>query len=310
MRSRLILALVFAALLSADPALAARSPSLGRTAVVNKVAGTVWVKDRGENRFTRLPRSRTLVRMGAKIDATNGRARVRTAAGAGRPLNNGVFSKGVFTISQRRRANAITNLKLLGGNFRSCGKGAGTRTVRSLRGRGRGRFKTRGRYSAATVRGTQWVVEDRCNGTRTAAERGSVQTDTDGELAFVLDAGDEVQYFCDFDGLAPVSQAFCTVVLNRPADGLWGAGIINLGGDATSYDLYLSDPTGAERFGTFPFTEPDADGFRQSAVVCNADRGPGPYSVRWVVGGVQLGPPIGFTGTQPPSELFCISEPE
>jgi hypothetical protein len=37
-----------------------------------------------------------------------------------------------------------------------------------------GQFSTRGRYSAATVRGTDWGVEDRCNGTLTLVHRGTV----------------------------------------------------------------------------------------------------------------------------------------
>jgi len=32
---------------------------------------------------------------------------------------------------------------------------------------GGGRFRTRGRYSSATVRGTDWTVTDRCDGTLT-----------------------------------------------------------------------------------------------------------------------------------------------
>jgi hypothetical protein len=39
--------------------------------------------------------------------------------------------------------------------------------VRRLWGNGRGRFRTRGRYSSATVRGTKWLTEDYCNGTLT-----------------------------------------------------------------------------------------------------------------------------------------------
>jgi hypothetical protein len=37
-----------------------------------------------------------------------------------------------------------------------------------------GKFSTRGRYSAATVRGTDWGVEDRCDGTLTLVHRGTV----------------------------------------------------------------------------------------------------------------------------------------
>jgi ferric-dicitrate binding protein FerR (iron transport regulator) len=37
-----------------------------------------------------------------------------------------------------------------------------------------GSFRTKGRYSAATVRGTQWVTQDRCDGTLTKVNRGRV----------------------------------------------------------------------------------------------------------------------------------------
>jgi hypothetical protein len=43
-----------------------------------------------------------------------------------------------------------------------------------LNGSGHGRFTTRGRYSAATVRGTVWTVSNRCDGTLTHVTRGVV----------------------------------------------------------------------------------------------------------------------------------------
>jgi hypothetical protein len=46
--------------------------------------------------------------------------------------------------------------------------------VRRLWGDGKGRFRRRGRYSAATVRGTLWLTEDRCDGTLTRVRRGRV----------------------------------------------------------------------------------------------------------------------------------------
>ena len=41
-------------------------------------------------------------------------------------------------------------------------------------GDGKGRFRTKGRYGAATVRGTKWLTEDRCNGTLVRVKRGVV----------------------------------------------------------------------------------------------------------------------------------------
>ncbi len=43
-----------------------------------------------------------------------------------------------------------------------------------LRGNAKGRFRTRGRYSSATVRGTIWTTTDRCDGTLTKVSRGRV----------------------------------------------------------------------------------------------------------------------------------------
>ena len=41
------------------------------------------------------------------------------------------------------------------------------RTLQFLHARAHGRFRTTGRYSAATVRGTIWTIADRCDGTLT-----------------------------------------------------------------------------------------------------------------------------------------------
>ena len=38
----------------------------------------------------------------------------------------------------------------------------------------KGKFRTRGGNSVATVRGTAWYVEDRCDGTRTDVGRGKI----------------------------------------------------------------------------------------------------------------------------------------
>ena len=46
--------------------------------------------------------------------------------------------------------------------------------VRKLWGKGKGRFRTRGRYSIGGVRGTWWATEDRCDGTLTRVKRGVV----------------------------------------------------------------------------------------------------------------------------------------
>jgi hypothetical protein len=46
--------------------------------------------------------------------------------------------------------------------------------VQLLHARVHGNFSTRGRYSAGTVRGTEWDTVDRCDGTLTVVPHGTV----------------------------------------------------------------------------------------------------------------------------------------
>src|SRR4029077_15729491 len=77
----------------------------------------------------------------------------------------------------------VAELRLLGGNFADCKRkirsasqgGATSKGARQLWGNGKGSCRTRGRFAAATVRGTWWVVEDRCDGTLTRVKRGIVE---------------------------------------------------------------------------------------------------------------------------------------
>jgi ferric-dicitrate binding protein FerR (iron transport regulator) len=68
---------------------------------------------------------------------------------------------------------------MAGGNLNSCGiktpkGGAARRRGRSLFSNVHGRFRTRGRNSSATVRGTQFLVKDTCKGTLTQVTKGVV----------------------------------------------------------------------------------------------------------------------------------------
>jgi ferric-dicitrate binding protein FerR (iron transport regulator) len=52
--------------------------------------------------------------------------------------------------------------------------GAEKKRSRTLFSNVRGRFRTRGRNSAATVRGTKWTMTDSCAGTLTIVKQGTV----------------------------------------------------------------------------------------------------------------------------------------
>jgi hypothetical protein len=92
---------------------------------------------------------------------------------------------GVFKTLQRRAAHPVTDLVLRGGSYAGCpaairsvraqtGAAPRSRRVRSLWAKGKGRFRTTGRYGTATVRGTWWFTEDRCDGTRVKVQEGTV----------------------------------------------------------------------------------------------------------------------------------------
>ena len=150
-------------------------PVLGRSAELRPVRGAVRFRRPGGS-FTAL-RARTIVPFGTTVDARRGVVEVRTATNRGAGTQTGRFSLGAFILRQGR-GNPLTDLVLTGGSFRRCGSASASalskRRVRRLFGDARGKFRSRGRYSSATVRGTIWTTEDRCNGTLTKVRVGSV----------------------------------------------------------------------------------------------------------------------------------------
>jgi len=124
--------------------------------------------------------------VGSFLDTKRGTVELVSATGRGSRTQSGRFKQGVFQVlqSRARRANGLTELRLKGSSFKSCrtGKrgasaraaGLSRRTIRRLRANARGRFRTRGRRSSATVRGTIWTTADRCDGTLTTVRRGRV----------------------------------------------------------------------------------------------------------------------------------------
>jgi hypothetical protein len=120
------------------------------------------------------------VPLGSTVDAANGTAGLVTSKGGG-AVQAALFGGGKFTVSQQVIGQPTTSLRLAGGNFAACGaSGRGSssaRPVRRLRthiGRRPGKYRVRGRHSIAGAVGTTWVTEDRCDGTLTRVESGTV----------------------------------------------------------------------------------------------------------------------------------------
>ena len=172
-------------------------PTLGVDVNVQEISGTVLVGVRGaaaraagsgratQKGITFVPLTEARqVPVGSFVDTRNGMVRMESAANATGKRQRGDFLSGLFQVrqSKRRSARGLTDLVLKGSSFRRCrasrGKSAraalSRRRIRRLRANARGRFRTTGQHSSATVRGTKWSVEDRCDGTLTVVSRGRV----------------------------------------------------------------------------------------------------------------------------------------
>ena len=169
-------------------------PVLGEQGVARPVRGIVRYRLPGRKRFRRMVEL-TAIPNGTEIDARKGRVLLTVLHDASGALDGARFYAGRFIFRQGAAAVPVTTLKLTNGTLAKCGKGkaggakagagaAGVLAVaariprssgnRRLWGNGRGRFRTRGRYGAATVRGTKWLTDDRCDGTLVRVKRGVV----------------------------------------------------------------------------------------------------------------------------------------
>ncbi len=173
-------------------------PEQGKSVAVVASKGTVLVRVPGSARSVGLG-GLAQIPLGSHIDARKGEvtvtAEVDARTGA---TQSAAFYDGIFVVTQTRGPNPILEAKLAGGSFAGCsrttavarsalGVGGGPvpfqfaakqrrskRSVRKLWGKGKGDFRTEGRRSSGTVRGTWWLVEDRCDGTYTRVRQGTV----------------------------------------------------------------------------------------------------------------------------------------
>lgn len=137
--------------------------------------------------------------VGTRIDAREGGVDIQTAPadGVASATQDAHFEGGMFRVGQSRRGGKVVTIDLMHGEFAEvCGplskrerraivrrrgvvaRAAGSgRVLRRLWGKGKGRFRTRGRHAAATVRGTSWSVVDRCDSTSVFVLEGIVDVE-------------------------------------------------------------------------------------------------------------------------------------
>jgi len=218
-------------------------PTAGSTANLALASGTVS--------FT-LPKSDDSVQLhgaaqvpiGTEVDTTDGVAKVTVARGP--TLDTSDFYDGDFTVLQPG-PRSLGELKLKGGNFLDCVSSfralAKKKPLRRLWGSGKGHFRTRGRYSSATVRGTKWLTEDLCDSTRITVVQGVVLVHD-----FVRNVDVSVPAGHSYQANAlprSVRNAGCTIVGTNERDFLHGTPgqdvICGLGGDDVIFGLGADD---------------------------------------------------------------------
>ena len=182
---------------------------LGKSVDVTPVSGVVFIKpppgkslggaadtaalSKGQG-FVPLTEARQIP-TGSEIDALHGSLRVVSNTGKIGKTQTASLTGGIFKLSQDRSgiSKGLTNFNLVESAFQGAPsyslckakKSADEATVAALSSKtlqllkvsGHGKFKTTGRYSSATVRGTIYTVADKCDGTLTHVIRDTVLVD-------------------------------------------------------------------------------------------------------------------------------------
>jgi hypothetical protein len=175
-------------------------PIPGETFNAEPAKGDVLVRRPGDGALIPLEEGASLP-IGTRVDTRDGSVAIETAPAAGVAQNQlASFGGATFRVSQPRDGGKVVTLDMMHGDFESCtesravqrrtvkarsaakrkGARAARRSVRELWGSGKGRFRTRGRHAAATVRGTEWSIEDRCDATVVRVRSGVVDVEDFG----------------------------------------------------------------------------------------------------------------------------------
>lgn len=174
-------------------------PQIGETFALTYVSGVVRYK-RPKGSYVRLQSGSVLLPMGTVVDATNGHARVTVETVDSGALSEGEFWDGKFGVFQGKRPPAVAELRMAGGDFGTCASGSrkkarrsARKVVRQLWANAKGKFRTKGRFASATVRGTRWLTEDLCLATRVTVEEGVVSVyDSRRKTTTSVGAGDSL----------------------------------------------------------------------------------------------------------------------
>ena len=173
--------------------LAIAPPVLGQSVDATPIAGVVLVRLPGQKDFTPLAAGANLP-MGTEYDTTKGTVTLEFVTGVADPHSADV-SKGLFQTQQGTATGSALNLNLTG-KLSGCpraGRASASavppalaakakKSSRQVKTKANGPVKTKGRYGAATVRGTAWTIKDTC-GRSSRVRSGTLVSVTEGTVA-------------------------------------------------------------------------------------------------------------------------------
>ena len=150
-------------------------PVFHKSVGVKLVSGRVGIRRPGSKQEVDLKGS-DVIPLGSTIDAEKGALELSSVPKRGAAPQTAKFYEGVFKVTQSGGTTALALAQPLASCRGRAASAAAKKkpSKRHLWGDGKGAFRTSGKYSSATVRGTKWLVQDSCAGTLTRVVRGSV----------------------------------------------------------------------------------------------------------------------------------------
>jgi hypothetical protein len=168
------------------PIAAPAEPVLGKSMAVEPVSGRVQIRLPDSSGYVSLADAGSIP-TGSVVDARRGTLTLQSALDASGRTQTATVRGALFEVRQSATGNGVTDLVLRGGPPASCtaarsgatGRIAAVATKKAKPGAlwardSHGRFRTRGRNSVATVRGTRWSTRETCAGTVTRVMHGAV----------------------------------------------------------------------------------------------------------------------------------------
>jgi hypothetical protein len=153
---------------------AAAEPKTGKFVGASLVSGEATIQIPPSKTFVPLNPG-DVVPVGSVVDATKGRVRITIKLPSGK-LQSTDFYSGIFKVTQAKSGLATM---VLAGSLKAArsvatAAKAKKKVLRQLWASGSGRFATKGRFAAATIRGTTWLTIDRADATVIRVTAGKI----------------------------------------------------------------------------------------------------------------------------------------